>query len=195
MRQAWRVARKCNQFGCGGQVGDLAVRVLYTPRQGKYSLNGKGVAGDCESERSRRQHASRRGRSPLLSTIYRADPSGVAHTKEPPEFPGRLRTNSLMLSVRRQEPPYMEPCVRWLRGLRAVPAAYSILRAKSPTLHVRHRPGSQGRPRTGRVQVGCPGVTLGNRAHRFLLMHALICGVPAQVTTCRRRVIGLSSNK
>ncbi|MGF6153917.1 hypothetical protein QFZ84_004924, partial [Pseudomonas fluorescens] len=30
VRQAWRVARKRNQFGCGGHAGDLEVKVLYT---------------------------------------------------------------------------------------------------------------------------------------------------------------------
>ena len=35
VRQAWRVARKRNQFGCGGHAGDLEVKVLYTPGKGK----------------------------------------------------------------------------------------------------------------------------------------------------------------
>ncbi|BFT62205.1 hypothetical protein PMm318_A29640 [Pseudomonas moorei] len=35
VRQAWRVARKRNQLGCGGQAGDLEVKVLYTPGKGK----------------------------------------------------------------------------------------------------------------------------------------------------------------
>jgi len=35
VRQAWRVARKGNQFGCGGQAGDLEVKALYTPGKGK----------------------------------------------------------------------------------------------------------------------------------------------------------------
>ena len=35
VRQAWRVARKRNQLGCGGLAGDLEVRVLYTPGKGK----------------------------------------------------------------------------------------------------------------------------------------------------------------
>jgi len=29
VRQAWRVARKGNQLGCGGHAGDLEVKVLY----------------------------------------------------------------------------------------------------------------------------------------------------------------------
>lgn len=29
VRQAWRVARKRNQLGCGGHAGDLEVKVLY----------------------------------------------------------------------------------------------------------------------------------------------------------------------
>lgn len=29
VRKAWRVARKRNQFGCGGLAGDLKVKVLY----------------------------------------------------------------------------------------------------------------------------------------------------------------------
>ena len=35
VRQAWRVARKRNPLGCGGQAGDLEVKVLYTPGKGK----------------------------------------------------------------------------------------------------------------------------------------------------------------
>jgi len=35
VRQAWRVARKRNQLGCGGLAGDLEVKVLYTPGKGK----------------------------------------------------------------------------------------------------------------------------------------------------------------
>ncbi len=35
VRQAWRVARKRNQLGCGGHAGDLEVQVLYTPGKGK----------------------------------------------------------------------------------------------------------------------------------------------------------------
>jgi hypothetical protein len=35
VRQAWRVARKRNQLGCGGHAGDLEVKVLYTPGKGK----------------------------------------------------------------------------------------------------------------------------------------------------------------
>ena len=35
VRQAWRVARKRNQHGCGGLAGDLEVKVLYTPGKGK----------------------------------------------------------------------------------------------------------------------------------------------------------------
>ena len=35
VRQAWRVARKRNPLGCGGQAGDLEVQVLYTPGKGK----------------------------------------------------------------------------------------------------------------------------------------------------------------
>jgi hypothetical protein len=35
VRQAWRVARKRNQLGCGGRAGDLEVKVLYTPGKGK----------------------------------------------------------------------------------------------------------------------------------------------------------------
>lgn len=35
VRQAWRVARKRNQLGCGGHAGDLEVEVLYTPGKGK----------------------------------------------------------------------------------------------------------------------------------------------------------------
>ena len=35
VRQAWRVARKRNQFGYGGHAGDLEVKVLYTPGKGK----------------------------------------------------------------------------------------------------------------------------------------------------------------
>jgi len=35
VRQAWRVARKRNQLGYGGQAGDLEVKVLYTPGKGK----------------------------------------------------------------------------------------------------------------------------------------------------------------
>ncbi|SKC21012.1 Uncharacterised protein [Pseudomonas putida] len=35
VRQAWRVARMRNPLGCGGQVGDLEVKVLYTPGKGK----------------------------------------------------------------------------------------------------------------------------------------------------------------
>ena len=35
VRQAWRVARKRNQLGCGGIAGDLEVKVLYTPGKGK----------------------------------------------------------------------------------------------------------------------------------------------------------------
>mgnify|MGYP001028902616 FL=1 len=56
VRQAWRVARKRNQLGCGGHAGDLEVKVLYT-RQGEVLARGKGVAGDCESEGSPRQNA------------------------------------------------------------------------------------------------------------------------------------------
>jgi len=37
VRQAWRVARKRNQLGCGGLAGDLEVKVLYTPGKGKCS--------------------------------------------------------------------------------------------------------------------------------------------------------------
>lgn len=29
VRKAWRVARKHNQFGCGGLASDLKVKVLY----------------------------------------------------------------------------------------------------------------------------------------------------------------------
>ena len=35
VRQAWRVARKRNQLGCGGHAGDWEVKVLYTPGKGK----------------------------------------------------------------------------------------------------------------------------------------------------------------
>lgn len=35
VRQAWRVARKRNQLGCGGHAGDLEVKVLYIPGKGK----------------------------------------------------------------------------------------------------------------------------------------------------------------
>jgi len=35
VRQAWRVARERNQFGCGGPAGDLEVKVLYTPGKEK----------------------------------------------------------------------------------------------------------------------------------------------------------------
>lgn len=35
VRQAWRVARKRNQFGCGGHTGDLEVKVFYIPGKGK----------------------------------------------------------------------------------------------------------------------------------------------------------------
>ncbi len=27
VRQVWRVVRKCNQFGCGGQTSDLEMKV------------------------------------------------------------------------------------------------------------------------------------------------------------------------
>jgi hypothetical protein len=33
--QAWRIARKRNQLGCGGHAGDLEVKVLYTPGKGE----------------------------------------------------------------------------------------------------------------------------------------------------------------
>ena len=35
VRQAWRVARKRNLVGCGDQLSDLEVEVLYTPGKGK----------------------------------------------------------------------------------------------------------------------------------------------------------------
>lgn len=41
-----------------------------------------------------REYAACRSRSDLLSVTYRVDPSGMTHTKEPPEFPGRfMRVN------------------------------------------------------------------------------------------------------
>lgn len=35
VRQAWRVARKRNQLGCGGFSGDLEMKVLYIPGKEK----------------------------------------------------------------------------------------------------------------------------------------------------------------
>ncbi len=40
-----------------------------------------------------REHAAGRGRSDLLSATYRVGPSGMTHTKEPPEFPGRFTSD------------------------------------------------------------------------------------------------------
>ena len=42
MRPAWRIARRRNLLGCGGQIGDLEVELLYTLSKGKCQLNGKG---------------------------------------------------------------------------------------------------------------------------------------------------------
>jgi len=50
---AWRVAPdwRCPTH-CGGGTGDLEVRILSTLSKGKWSLNGKGVRREAESEGS-----------------------------------------------------------------------------------------------------------------------------------------------
>lgn len=58
VRQAWSVARKRNQLGCGGLAGDLEVKVLYTPGKRGVLARGKGGARvNCEHEGSPRQNA------------------------------------------------------------------------------------------------------------------------------------------
>lgn len=52
-----RVARKRNLVGCGGQLGDLEVEVLYLPGKGTSALNGWDVHREVESEESRKQSA------------------------------------------------------------------------------------------------------------------------------------------
>lgn len=46
VHRAWRVARERNQSDCGDQVGDLEMKVLYTPGKRKCQPNNKGAL--CE---------------------------------------------------------------------------------------------------------------------------------------------------
>ncbi len=47
----------------------LEVKVLYSPDKGKNFLNGKGVAGDCESGGSRRNSAGLTNRKPIRGGV------------------------------------------------------------------------------------------------------------------------------